>query len=434
MSKYVLVHHGIKGMHWGIRRFQNEDGSLTNAGKQRYQVDIEGAKEKVQKANEDVKKAISDYYKAPYKEEKKYAKKLHKAVNNANYAKEDYRAEKIKQRLNSEKHLSEHRKNLEKQYRDKGMSEEEAAVAAYKRDRTEKILKTAAVIGIAAAASYVAYKHYDDTVDRYIKSDTILKRVASNNDKSVHDAFYAVLGNSKMDEKKYIGLYGNHIKNRIGSDVYQKTIKVNDAIKVASEKSGQRELAELVKTNSAYRHQLEKALINRSAMLAPFNSTLEQKRTVDKAISALREGKVDKYVYRALNFNLADHSAQTTQEFYKHLASKGYGAVMDMNDKKLSGYMTKTPMIVFDSSKTVVDSVRKVGEEEIKKANTLGMMDLTIRTLTPTVITTSAVGAAAAGYNHISKTKQNDLIVKRYRKKHPNTTMSYNEILRSQKK
>ncbi len=28
-----LYHHGILGMHWGIRRFQNKDGSYTEAGK-----------------------------------------------------------------------------------------------------------------------------------------------------------------------------------------------------------------------------------------------------------------------------------------------------------------------------------------------------------------------------------------------------------------
>lgn len=31
-----LQHHGIKGMKWGVRRYQNEDGTLTPAGKKRY--------------------------------------------------------------------------------------------------------------------------------------------------------------------------------------------------------------------------------------------------------------------------------------------------------------------------------------------------------------------------------------------------------------
>lgn len=31
-----LRHHGILGQKWGVRRFQNKDGSLTEAGKKRY--------------------------------------------------------------------------------------------------------------------------------------------------------------------------------------------------------------------------------------------------------------------------------------------------------------------------------------------------------------------------------------------------------------
>ena len=35
MYEDYLQHHGIKGMHWGIRRFQNKDGTSTSAGKAR---------------------------------------------------------------------------------------------------------------------------------------------------------------------------------------------------------------------------------------------------------------------------------------------------------------------------------------------------------------------------------------------------------------
>lgn len=38
-----LEHHGIKGQRWGLRRFQNSDGSLTDAGRKRYGI-VSGAK------------------------------------------------------------------------------------------------------------------------------------------------------------------------------------------------------------------------------------------------------------------------------------------------------------------------------------------------------------------------------------------------------
>lgn len=36
-----LYHWGIKGMKWGVRRYQNSDGSLTPAGKKRYNSIVE---------------------------------------------------------------------------------------------------------------------------------------------------------------------------------------------------------------------------------------------------------------------------------------------------------------------------------------------------------------------------------------------------------
>lgn len=51
----VLIHYGILGMKWGVRRYQNKDGSLTSAGKKRYS-NNDNVKETPQKNTEEPKK------------------------------------------------------------------------------------------------------------------------------------------------------------------------------------------------------------------------------------------------------------------------------------------------------------------------------------------------------------------------------------------
>lgn len=53
----VLQHHGIPKMRWGIRRFQNKDGSLTPAGKKRY---AKNQSDGDDKANDTAKKGTSE--------------------------------------------------------------------------------------------------------------------------------------------------------------------------------------------------------------------------------------------------------------------------------------------------------------------------------------------------------------------------------------
>lgn len=58
-----LYHHGIKGQKWGVRRYQNEDGTLTSAGKRRL------AKQQYKEMGRDKRKFQEEEYKRLYEKE-----------------------------------------------------------------------------------------------------------------------------------------------------------------------------------------------------------------------------------------------------------------------------------------------------------------------------------------------------------------------------
>ena len=187
-----LAHHGIKGMKWGVRRYQNEDGTLTAAGKKR-----------------DAYLRAKDRYRSA-----RGPKTSARAQVAMNSAKREFKDAKAQEGLSKQSKKSKHQLNLEKKYTSQGLSAKEAEIQAYKRVKVEKTLAVIGGMTLAAVGAYVAYKHYDNVTDRVLKQGFELGRIANPNEKGVHDAFYAFA--NKHDEKRYTGLYGAHIQSLFG--------------------------------------------------------------------------------------------------------------------------------------------------------------------------------------------------------------------------
>lgn len=298
-----LYHHGIKGQKWGVRRYQNKDGSLTPSGKKRYD---EG-----------------------------YSKKPNI--------------------------IDRHRNKLVEKYVQKGYGQQAAETAAKQRMRTEAIIGAIGAIAITAASIKISKRIGEDYFDKTIKSGKNIQNIGADAQATFKDRpFFAAI--NKNDKKAYGMLYPNEkhtmevLKGNSG-EIYNNTIKITKNVKRASVKKARDTFYEQMDNDPSFRKQVLSAIKNTSygdSSVDNYEKTgVKTKKLYDRFNQALATPEFQ---------NAGIHN-----KYYSALQKKGYNAILDINDTRYSGYkkISKSPTIFFGDDSWEKVSSRKLNDSEI---------------------------------------------------------------------
>lgn len=348
----TLYHYGVLGMKWGVRRYQNKNGSLTPAGKKRYYDTPELNRQKAEMKSAKRARNISynEWNNAHNREEYRAARERYMADSaKYNRAKLKYDTNKEVARIQDKgiefKKKSKHRLELEEKYKKLGMDDAQAEAAANNRIRTEKILAATAGLTIAAAAAYATNKVVKNRVDGIIKAGESLQRIEmQDTGGKLHEVFYVAQG--KHDTKRYYNLLGATRQKQTGEAYVMKLMAQKD-VKVASKDKCRKVFDELMRTDPSFKEGVRKHV--------PNIGSLGKKAQYDRFNQALVEMR----------------NQGPDKAFYAKLKAAGYGAIQDINDMKFSGYAAKNPLIVFDNSSgnIGVKSVKKIAEDLGRKGS-----------------------------------------------------------------
>lgn len=372
MNDEELMHYGIKGQKWGVRRFQKKDGSLTPAGKKRYD---DGVNDKLSKNKQEKSNPIEQ-----------------------------------------------HRNNLIDKYKERGYSQAAAETAAKRRMQTELFVAAAATVTVGVIATKAATRIGQDYFDKTIKSGTTIQNIGAFEDADFKSyPFFAAV--NKSDKQAYGNMYPSEKRRmQIGKGdrnptIYNNQIRLNQDVRVAS----------VNKARETFEYKMKNDPSFRESVLSTMEKTNYGKQAQDSMDYYRKTGKVSKKFYDKFNQSLATPEIQEAglhKEFYSELQKKGYNAILDINDTRYSGYKgtAKSPTIFFGDDKWEKIASTKLSDVEIESnAVNYGLKLIAKQSAKKT--------ATLAGGYMLLGSVANQKAIERYLDEHPNSKLSDREIL-----
>lgn len=317
-----LYHHGVKGQKWGVRRYQYADGSLTPAGKKRYQVKNKTGVQRVT--------AIMSM--------------------------------SVKEVTNSAR-----TQITGKQYVDGYLAKDTEFARIQTSENFEKF------------AFYATYKKSD--TDKYMGlfGKNLTSRAANDAKQAEKQANISGLEDD-IKNAKALRDRADSMK------VYQLKLKSIYKLKIPSDENASDITAKLLKEDEFKKNVIASIEDSKEKMKRPSQQILFKQAQNALEKDSNKMTKSEKVaVYKAFNLSLVNHNAQeiaAQDRFYSELKKKGYNALLDYNDKEYSSYHAKRPMIVFDVDSVKLQSVTeanpKVVDKLYKKYNTERILKETV--------------------------------------------------------
>ena len=302
MNDY-LCHHGVKGQKWGVRRYQNKDGSLTPQGKRHYYVGegrIDSAKDVFKNAPTMSRSELSKYMQTHLLGKNKVDTFLKRGTELS--------------RIQSSG-------DFVKDY---------AFFATYKK---HDVNQYAGLFGknLKDLAMYEAKKAKREGAENADE----LKEKASN---------MKVYQLSIKATKKL----------RIPSDESEGMI-VKD---LSKDESFKRDLVDsIADSKTRMRRPTQQDLFSKAQSI--------MKRDADKWSGKDSQTVYRALNLSLVNHNEAQVNVQN--KFYSSLKKNGYSALVDVNDKEYSSYHAKRPVIIFDTSKVTLKAVSTLDDKKVDR-------------------------------------------------------------------